>query len=78
MTLEQAFMTALGLSCGILGWLGRELWGAVQQLRRDLSTLEARIAGEYIRYDRMQDALGPIMKKLDSIEQTLTHKVDKP
>ncbi len=79
MTVDGHFILTvlLGLVCGLLGWLGRELWNAVQQLRRDLSALEIKISAEYIRYDRMQDALKPIMEALEDIRKALTHKVDK-
>lgn len=79
MTVDLHFIatTLLGLFCGLLGWLGRELWQAVQQLRRDLSALEVRIGTDYVRYDRLQDALRPIMETLEEIRSALTHKVDK-
>jgi hypothetical protein len=69
---------ALGLVCALLGWLGRELWNAVQALRRDLSLLEVRIGTDYVRYDRLQDALQPVIRRLDEISAALSHKVDKP
>lgn len=78
MSLEQIFLAGLGLGGAVLGWLARELWAAVQQLRKDLQTLELRVSTDYVRYDRMQDVLRPIMEKLQRIEDTLTHKVDKP
>jgi hypothetical protein len=78
MTLEQAFLAALGLGGAVLGWLARELWSAVQQLRSDLQSLEVRITSDYVRYDRLQDALKPLMETLHRIEGQLTNKVDKP
>ena len=78
MTLEQAFLGALAVGGGVLGWLARELWAAVQQLRKDLQALEVHMSANYVRYDRLQDAMRPIMDKLQRIEDQLTHKVDKP
>lgn len=69
---------AIGLACGLLGWLGRELWQAVQMLRRDLAALEVRIGTDYVRYDRLQDALKPIVQRLDHIADALARKQDKP
>jgi hypothetical protein len=77
MTFEQAFMALLAITSGVLGWLGRELWAAVQMLRRDLGSLETRIGSDYIRYDRLQDLIRPLSAKLDRIEELLAHKVDK-
>jgi hypothetical protein len=76
--LNTVLMAGLGLACGLLGWLGRELWNAVQSLRKDLSSLEVRIGTDYVRYDRLQDALKPLMEKLDKIADALNHKADKP
>lgn len=77
MTLEQLFMSALGAACAILGWLARELYSAIQSLRRDLSALELQISRDYVRYDRMKDIMSPIMEALKEIKDTLTTKVDK-
>ena len=78
MELSQIVLWALALACTVLGWFARELYGATQALRRDLSALEIRISGEYIRYDRLQDALKPIMDGLTEIKHTLSTKADKP
>lgn len=77
MSLEQMFLGLIGLACGILGWFARELYNATQSLRKDLSALEIKLSSDYIRYDRLQDALKPIIGALDEIKQTLSHKVDK-
>lgn len=74
----QTLITAgLSVACTVLGWLARELWSAVQQLRRDLSALEVRVSADYVRYDRMQDVVKPIMDALDEIRRSLATKVDK-
>ena len=80
MTIDLHFIvtTGLGLVCALLGWLGREVWGAVQKLRADLSTLEVKLGTDYVRYDRLQDVMKPVMQKLDRIEDALSHKVDRP
>ena len=77
MSLEQVLLAGLSLGGAVLGWLARELWGAVQKLRADLQSLEVRISSDFVRYDRLQDALKPIMDKLTRIEDTLGHKADK-
>lgn len=77
MEMNQIIMTGLGLVCAGLGWFARELYGATQALRRDLSALEVRMSTDYVRYDRMQDALQPVMDSLKEIKQTLDKKADK-
>lgn len=78
MTLEQAFIALLSFSCGVLGWFGRELYTAVNKLKEDLKLLEVRIGTDYVRYDRLQDAMKPILESLHEIKQALSHKADKP
>lgn len=77
MSLEQVFLTALAMGGAVLGWLARELWAAVQKLRSDLQRLEVRISTDFVRYDRLQDALKPILSTLQRIEETLAQKADK-
>jgi hypothetical protein len=75
--LQTIAMSLLALFGAILGWLGRELWTAVQKLRVDLSSLEIRISSDYVRYDRLQDAMRPVMEALHDIRDRLDSKVDK-
>lgn len=77
METSQIALWALGAVCAVLGWFARELYTATQNLRKDLSALEVRIGSDYIRYDRLQDALKPIMQSLQDIKYTLESKVDK-
>ncbi len=77
MELTQIFMWLLGIACAGLGWFANVLYQATQSLRQDLSALQTQIATDYIRYDRMQDALKPIMDTLQEIKQTLHKKADK-
>ena len=77
MSLEQMFLALIGLACGILGWFARELYNATQSLRKDLSALEVKLTSDYVRYDRLQDAMKPIMDSLHEIKVALQHKVDK-
>lgn len=75
--IQTIFLAGLGLFCALLGWLGRELWGAVQLLRKDLSALEVRISREYVSYDRLADAMRPMLDGINEIKAALTHKQDK-
>lgn len=78
MEFTNIFLSAIGIVCGVLGWFARELYTATQSLRKDLSALEVQIGRDYVRYDRLQDALKPVMDTLLEIKRTLDHKVDKP
>lgn len=78
MTIEQALLGMLGLACSVIGWFARELYMAINKLKEDLGRLEIRIGTDYVRYDRLQDALKPIKDTLDDIKAALSHKADKP
>jgi hypothetical protein len=77
MNFEQIALMGLGLGFSVLGWFARELWSAVQKLKDELSKLEVKIGSEFVRYDRMQDALRPVLEQLKRIEDSMSHKVDK-
>jgi hypothetical protein len=77
MNLEQALIAALGCGFACLGWFAREMWSAVQTLKTELSRLEVKISTDFVRYDRMQDAMQPVLDKLTRIEDALHKKVDK-
>jgi hypothetical protein len=77
MEVSQIALWALSAVCTILGWFARELYSATQTLRRDLAALEIRIGTDYVRYDRLQDAIKPIMDSLAEIKHTLSGKADK-
>lgn len=74
----------LVVSSTVIGWFARQLWDAVKELKHDLGRmqkglgdLEVKIAKEYVPYDRLKDALEPIMNALVEIKDTLKTKADK-
>lgn len=77
MEVSQIALWVLGITSAVLGWFARELYSATQSLRKDLAALEVSLNRDYIRYDRLQDAMKPIMDSLAEIKQTLSMKMDK-
>ena len=77
MSIDQAMILLLGGICAVMGWFGREMYSAVNKLREDLSRLEIRISADYVRYDRLQDALHPIKEALEEIKDALKAKADR-
>ena len=77
MTIEQMLLALVGACCGVLGWFANVLYQATQDLRRDLSTLEVQLNKDYVRYDRLQDALKPIVDGIAEIKHALKDKQDK-
>lgn len=77
MTTEQILIGIIGLVCTVLGWFARELYQATQDLRRDISALEVQINRDYVRYDRLHDALKPIADGIAEVKELLKGKADK-
>lgn len=77
MDLTQIFLAALGIACAVLGWFARELYGATQALRKDLSAIQVLIATDYVRYDRLQDALKPLAEAIKELKDAISHRNDK-
>jgi hypothetical protein len=66
-----------GSTLAVIGWFARELWDAVNVMKKDLHKLEVKIAKDYTthadinnRFDRIEGILERIFDKLDN-------KVDK-
>lgn len=74
---QAIIQTTFGFLLLAFGWFAREVWSAVQQLKSELNILRVDIGTNYVRYDRLQDALRPIATTLQRIEDALASKVDK-
>jgi hypothetical protein len=77
MDYTQIVLALLGVACAVLGWFARQVWAAVSELKKDLSTLQIMIGTDYVRYDRLKDAMEPIRTALHEIKTTLAGKADK-
>lgn len=77
MDFTQISVMALGVFSGILGWFARELYGATQALRKDLSALEVKIASDFIRYDRLQDALKPLVEQIKDLNEKVSQRIER-
>lgn len=75
------FQTLVNLGAGtalaVMGWLARELWGAVKELRTDLSKLREELAREYLTKDDFKDAVRDLRDLLERIDSKLDRKVDR-
>jgi len=78
MSLEQIFIILIGVACSVIGWFANQLFRAVEKLKDDLNELQVRIGSDFVRYDRLQDMLKPILNGIEEIKESITHKADKP
>lgn len=77
MDIQTLFNIAIFAGMSALGWFARELWGAVKELKADLSTLREEIAKDYVSKNDFRDALRDVKDMLDKIFDRLDRKVDK-
>jgi hypothetical protein len=73
--------TLINLGGGIIlagmGWLARELWGAVKELRKDLHIIEVALPSNYIRKDEFQEGVKELKDICRQIFERLENKADK-
>ena len=75
---SQIVINAIGgLLAIIVGWLGRELWDAVQNLKTDMKELEIRLPTHYVRKDDMEARFDKIEAMLNKLFDRLDSKADK-
>lgn len=78
MSLEQIFIILIGVACSVIGWFANQLFRSIEKLKDDLNELQVRIGSDFVRYDRLQDMLKPVLSRLEEIIDALKHKADKP
>ena len=70
MEFQELVNLIVGTTLSVLGWFARQLWQAVQDLKRDLQAVEVALPTHYVRKEELENMLTKIYDKLDS-------KVDK-
>lgn len=60
-----------------IGWVLRELWGAVKILQKDIHDVEVMLPSQYVQKNEFNDALKRIEDMLGKIFDKLENKVDK-
>ena len=68
------------LLCGILtvaGWFVRQMWDAVQNLKKDIQRIEIDLPSNYVKKMDLESRLDKIDAMLDKLFEKLDNKVDK-
>lgn len=74
----QTFINAVaGLALSVMGWFARQLWDAVKELKRDLSSLREEIAKDYVPKNDFRDFAQEIRGMFQRISDKLDDKADK-
>lgn len=75
---QHLINTLFALVMALLGWLGRELWSTVKDIKRSLSEVQRELPEKYVQKEDLKDALGEMRNLLHRIWDRLDSKVDKP
>jgi cell division protein FtsB len=77
MEAQDLFNLTLGTACAALGWFAKTIYAAVQELRRDLSSLHVELARDYTPSVRFEEAVRTLHDKLDRVLDRLNEKADR-
>ena len=77
MAWQDIAILLLTVGSGGIGWFMRQIWDAVDSLKRDLHGLESDIRTNFARRDDVRDAFKDLMDAMIRIEAKLDGKVDK-
>ena len=76
--MEQEFINWIfGAVMALLGWLGRTLWDAVDNLKKDVKDIEVNLPSHYVRKDELEVRFDKIEIMLNRIFEKLDTKADK-
>ena len=69
---QALYNTVIALGAGVLAWIWKTLWNAVERLKTDLKDLEVKLPEVYAqkvdidkRFDRIEQILDKIWEKVD-------------
>jgi hypothetical protein len=68
---------AAGGLVGIGGWFARQLWDAVQELKKDVSKLELHLAEKYVKKSDVETFKQDMDKRFDKLEYMMNKLIDK-
>ena len=77
MNTQDLINAGLGTAASVAGWVARELWAAVKDLKADLAKLREELPRAYITRDDYKDDIREIKVMLTKLFDRLDHKVDK-
>jgi chaperonin cofactor prefoldin len=67
----------IGVVLSVLGWFARQLWDAVQDLKKDVKQIEVDLPTHYVRKEDLDVRLDRLEAALNRIFEKLDHKADK-
>lgn len=77
MEFQQVINIVIGTVLSVLGWFARQLWDAVQALKKDMKDLEVDLPTNYVRKVDLDARFDKFENMLNRIYDKLENKVDK-
>lgn len=77
MEFQQVINIVIGTVLSVLGWFARQLWDAVQTLKKDMKDLEVDLPTNYVRKVDLDARFDKFENMLNRIYDKLENKVDK-
>jgi hypothetical protein len=77
MDIQSIFNIVAGVVLSVLGWFARQLWDAVQELKRDMKSIEIDLPTHYARKDYIEGKFDKVEVLLEKIYDKLETKADK-
>lgn len=77
MSYQAIYNILAGVGLSAVGWLARELWGAVKKLQEDLHQVEVDLPKSYVSKSEFHDTMRRIENMVQKIFDKLDDKVDK-
>lgn len=77
MDMQSIINLSVATGFAVVGWLAREMWGAVKELRRDLHDLEVNLPKEYAQRVDLDKRMEHIEQMFQRIYDKLENKADK-
>ena len=77
MEMQQIIDLGLGASMAVIGWFAREMWGAVKELKSDLSKLREDLPKSYVAKDDYREDIRELKEIMNKVFDRLDHKADK-
>ena len=77
MELQHIIDLGLSASMAVIGWFAREMWGAVKELKSDLSKLREDLPKSYVAKDDYREDIRELKEIMNKVFDRLDHKADK-
>ena len=74
---QQIINLVIGVVLSVLGWFARQLWDAVQDLKKDVKQIEVDLPTHYVRKEDLDVRLDRLEAVLNRIFEKLDNKADK-